>query len=265
MSQENVELVLRTYAAFSEGDLTTVLQQLDPEVVSYTAAPLDPAEYRGHEGFLEWCENWLSAFDEFTMEVESQVDAGQAVVLGVRQRATGQTSGVPVERTFWFVHVLSEGRIARIGIHATEEQALEAAGLSAPAMSEENVELIRRAYEAVARSDLDTANSYMHPEVEFHTYARSPAAGVYRGREAVRRYNEDLFATFESIRFELNEIVDAGERVVVLSTQHAVPKGGQREMHVQIAEVWTVRDGLLAERRSYPTRAEALEAAGLSA
>jgi hypothetical protein len=37
---------------------------------------------------------------------------------------------VPVERTFWFVHVFSGGRIARIGIHATEEQALEAAGLS---------------------------------------------------------------------------------------------------------------------------------------
>jgi hypothetical protein len=33
---------------------------------------------------------------------------------------------------------------------------------------------------------------------------------------------------------------------------------------VQIAEVWTVREGLLAERRSYSTRAEALEAAGLS-
>jgi hypothetical protein len=34
-----------------------------------------------------------------------------------------------VERTFWFVHVLSGGKIARIGIHANEGQALEAAGL----------------------------------------------------------------------------------------------------------------------------------------
>jgi ketosteroid isomerase-like protein len=130
MSTENVEAVLRAYAAFSEGDLTSVLQHFDPEVVSYTAAPLDPAEYRGHEGFLEWCDNWLSAFDEFAMEVESHVDTGEAVVLRARQRATGATSGVPVERTFWFVHVFSGGRIARIGIHANEEQALEAVGLS---------------------------------------------------------------------------------------------------------------------------------------
>jgi ketosteroid isomerase-like protein len=129
MSQENVETVLRAFASFSEGDLTAVLRELDPEVVSYTAAPLDPAEYRGHEGFLEWCENWLSAFDEFGNEVERHVEVGEAVVLQVRQRATGASSGVPVERTFWFLHRFSGGRIRRIGIHATEEQALEAAGL----------------------------------------------------------------------------------------------------------------------------------------
>jgi ketosteroid isomerase-like protein len=126
VSQENVDTVLKAYAAFSEGDLTAVLQQFDPEVISYTAAPLDPAEYRGHEGFLEWCGNWLSAFDEFAMEIESHLDAGGVVVLGVRQRATGHASGVPVERTFWFVHVFRGGRIARIGIHANEKQALEA-------------------------------------------------------------------------------------------------------------------------------------------
>jgi ketosteroid isomerase-like protein len=131
-------------------------------------------------------------------------------------------------------------------------------------MSEENVGLIRRAYEAVARKDLAAASLYVHPEIEFHTYAESPAAGVYRGRDAVRRYNEDLFEQFESVRFEIEEIVDAGERVVVVSTQHAVPKGGRQEIDVRITEVWTVRDDLLAERHSYSTRAEALEAAGLS-
>jgi ketosteroid isomerase-like protein len=131
-------------------------------------------------------------------------------------------------------------------------------------MSRENVQLLRRLYEAVGRNDFDTTNSCLHPEIEFHTYAKSPAAGVYRGRDAVRKYNEDLFAPFETVRFEIDEVIDAGPRVVVLSTQHAVPKGGRQEMDVQIAEVWTVREGLLAERRSYSTRAEALEAAGLS-
>ena len=87
---------------------------------------------------------------------------------------------------------------------------------------------------------------------------------MHRGRrEAVRKYNEDLFAQFESVRFELEEVLDAGERVVVVSTQHAVPKGGRQEMSVRVTEVWTIRDGLLAERHTYSTHDEALEAAGL--
>ena len=131
-------------------------------------------------------------------------------------------------------------------------------------MSRENVEIVRAAYEAVERGDIDEATSLIHPEIEFHTYVRSPEAGVYRGRDAVKKYNEVLFDQFESIRFEIEDLVDAGERVVITTTQHAVPKGGQAEMSVQVCEVWTVREGLLAERHSYSTREQALEAAGLS-
>jgi ketosteroid isomerase-like protein len=131
-------------------------------------------------------------------------------------------------------------------------------------MSRENVDLVRAGYEAANRGGFASAISYAHPEIEFHTYAQSPEAGVYRGKEAVQKYNEDLFEQFESIQFEIEEIVDAGDRVVVMTTQHAVPRGGRQEIHVRIAEVWVIRDDLLAERRSYSTRHEALEAAGLS-
>ena len=130
-------------------------------------------------------------------------------------------------------------------------------------MSPENVEIVRRAFDAYVRGDLDTAYSYLHPEIEFHTYADSPQAGVYRGRDAVREYNEDLFAQFESLRVEVEEFVDAGDHVIVVSTQHAVPKGGRQEIDVHMAELWTVRDKLIAERHSYSTREQALEAAGL--
>jgi hypothetical protein len=57
--------------------------------------------------------------------------------------------------------------------------------------------------------------------------------------------------------------LDAGDQVVAVTTRHSVPKRGQQEMTVHIVEVYTIRDGLLAERRRYSTRAEALEAAGL--
>jgi ketosteroid isomerase-like protein len=130
-------------------------------------------------------------------------------------------------------------------------------------MSEQNVEIVRQMYDAANRGDFAGAASYFHPEVEFHTYAQSPEAGVYRGKEAVVSYNESLFEQFETTRFELEELVDAGDRVVVVTTQHAVPKGGEQEMSVHFAEVWAIRDGLIVERRSYSTKDEALEAAGL--
>src|SRR5262245_8629296 len=101
-------------------------------------------------------------------------------------------------------------------------------------MSEENVEMVRRGYEAFNRGDYEGVDVYIHPEIEFHTYAQSPQAGVYRGKEAVRKYNEDLFGQFESVRVEVDELLDAGDLVVVVSTQHAVPKGGQQPMSVQL-------------------------------
>jgi len=136
-------------------------------------------------------------------------------------------------------------------------------------MSQANVEVVRQEYESfnrwAAHPDVEAElGARLHPEVEFHTYANAPEAGVYRGRDAVVEYNQRLFKQFESLRIELEEFVDVGDRVVVVSTQHAIPKGGGRqEIHVHMAEVWTVRDGLLAERHSYASKDEALAAADL--
>jgi ketosteroid isomerase-like protein len=141
-------------------------------------------------------------------------------------------------------------------------------------MSRPNVDLVRRAYDAfnrwaVHRHDPhfnSEAGDFLHPDVVFHTYANAPEAGVYRGLSTVVDYNLRLFEQFDRLRIDLDELVEAGDRVVVVSTQHAVPKGGgDQEILVHVAEVWSVRDGLLAERRSYATRAEAREAVGLRA
>ena len=135
-------------------------------------------------------------------------------------------------------------------------------------MSEQNLDLVRRAYESFNRWGVDPSlglgdEHLLHPEVEFHTYPNSPEAGIYRGPAAVIEYNQRLFGQFESIRVEVEELVPAGDRVVVISRQHAVGRTGHTPIDVQVVEVWTIRDGLLAERHSFSTLAEALEAVGL--
>jgi ketosteroid isomerase-like protein len=135
-------------------------------------------------------------------------------------------------------------------------------------MSSENVELVRRAYEAFNRwaaqpQDAPLPESLLHPAVEFHTYANSPEAGVYRGRDAVISYNQRLFGQFQSTRIELEELLPVGDRVMVVSRQHAVPKAGAEAIVVRVIEVWTIRENMLAERRTFSTREEALEVVGL--
>src|SRR3954471_12506218 len=101
-------------------------------------------------------------------------------------------------------------------------------------MSQENVEIVRRTYESfnrwAAHPEDPLANpeveSLFHPEIAFHTYPNAPEAGVYRGRDAVIAYNQRLFEQFESVRIELDEVLAAGDQVIVVSRQHAVPRGG---------------------------------------
>jgi hypothetical protein len=80
----------------------------------------------------------------------------------------------------------------------------------------------------------------------------------------VVEYNQRLFAQFESIWIEVEELLPADDRVVVISRQHAVGRTGHTPIVVQVVEVWTIRDALLAERHTFSTRDEALEAVGLS-
>ena len=70
----------------------------------------------------------------------------------------------------------------------------------------------------------------LHPDVEFHTHASAPEAGVYRGREAVIEYHERVFGQFESIRIELEELLPVGESVVIVTRQHTVPRGSEAEI-----------------------------------
>jgi len=138
-------------------------------------------------------------------------------------------------------------------------------------MSRENLEVVRRAFEAFNRWGVHPGGGrsseippLLHPEIEFHTNASVPEAGVYRGREAVIGYHRRVFGQFESVGIEVEELLSAGDAVVVTSRQHTVPRGSKGEIVQRVVEVWTVRDGLLAVRKPFSTRAEALEAMGLS-
>jgi ketosteroid isomerase-like protein len=128
MSQENVELAqdaLREFAASGE----PTWELLHDEVEVHDHDIMDAGEYRGHEGFGRWLEDWAAAWSEYTMEPEEFLDAGDQVVAFILQKTTGQGSGIALERHDAMVVEVRDAKIVRLDYYNNRAQALKAVGL----------------------------------------------------------------------------------------------------------------------------------------
>jgi ketosteroid isomerase-like protein len=134
-------------------------------------------------------------------------------------------------------------------------------------MSQENVQILRRGFEAFARGDVDYVLEQMDPEVDLHP-AVAPILGVetVRGREAVRRFfTRDLFEGFDQFRAEPLSFEDlGGDFVLVMVRYTGRGESSGIEMDQRFASLYELRDGKTVTMRDYRTRSEALEAAGLA-
>ena len=87
--------------------------------------------YRGHEGVRRWWQDLHDGFPDFDVEFGEVRALGDAMTLAVmRVRAHGGESGAPIEETLWHLAHWRNGQTVRLSSHTSEEEALEAAGLS---------------------------------------------------------------------------------------------------------------------------------------
>jgi len=128
MSKENVEIARRLFTAFSCGDATAMLSEMDPDVVLHVEQGAQGV-YRGHEGAIRCYVDWTEEFDDLKVVAEEFLDKGDYVVVRTRQTGSGKSSGIPLEGLFWFVSQVREGKVVRVHILNTEQEALEAVGL----------------------------------------------------------------------------------------------------------------------------------------
>jgi ketosteroid isomerase-like protein len=132
-------------------------------------------------------------------------------------------------------------------------------------MSQENVEIVRRGYEAFAEGGV--AFEFLDSEIEWRGPREFPdLAEPHYGHDGVRRYMEKLSEVFEDYRMVPEKFIDAGtDRVLVFSREGGRGKGSGAEVQSNpTAHLWTLRDGKAVRMESYWDRAEALEAVGLS-
>ena len=134
---------------------------------------------------------------------------------------------------------------------------------TARAMSEEKVEIVRTALAALNRGDLDAAFKDAAPDAEVDlTRAVGLDSGVY-DLDEFRRLSEEFAKSWDSVRYEVDEYIDAGEHVVTPFTNHLLGRDGIA-VQARGTWLWTIRDGVVARLCLYQVRQDALEAAGLS-
>jgi ketosteroid isomerase-like protein len=133
-------------------------------------------------------------------------------------------------------------------------------------MSEENVEIVRRVWQAAEGGDMDALFALYDPDIVWKSYFFGPIefGGLYRGHEGVRQFFRDWLESFETYQAHAEIFIDGGDNVVVgyRVSGRGKASGAQVDMHRW--NVYAVRNGLVTYVEIFGSKAQALDAAGLS-
>jgi ketosteroid isomerase-like protein len=131
-------------------------------------------------------------------------------------------------------------------------------------MSQENVEIVRRAYEAMNNREFSLAPELLDPDVEFDLSRNILNPDVYRGYEGFERLVGVIEDVWNDFRFEPQELIDAGDHVVAGVTISGKGRASGVETQMHVFNIWTLRQRKVVRLAGgYRERAEALKAAGL--
>jgi ketosteroid isomerase-like protein len=134
MSQENVEILTRGYAAWNRRDFDEAIELADPEIewtFAEAAAQFPGTEtiYRGHEGVRRFWDTFIEPWEQIRIEIESLRDRGDVVAAFIRFQAVGR-DGMRLDVPFVHVWTFRESKAIRFDGFADRKAALKAAGLS---------------------------------------------------------------------------------------------------------------------------------------
>ena len=92
----------------------------------------------------------------------------------------------------------------------------------------------------------------------------APDRGPFRGRSEVLNHLRSWCAALDAFRIEPEEVIDAGERIVIVHRSHGIMRGSNAEVSRTFASVSEMRNGRILTHSQYRRRSEALEAVGLA-
>ena len=143
-------------------------------------------------------------------------------------------------------------------------------------MSRENVEVVRNLHFApdvdmaeVFRNDemwsalADAAAPFFHPNFETVPPGVPATESTYIGIEGFRTAWLGWMEPWLTYRAEVIQVLDAGDRVLVLSHDYGRREGSTEEVRIDGSGVWTVSDGRITRTEFFALRSQAFRAAGL--
>jgi ketosteroid isomerase-like protein len=143
--------------------------------------------------------------------------------------------------------------------------AIGTAGGDTPwAMSQENVEIVRRMCERLNARDVPGATELASADIASFPAEHQPEAEGLRGSEAFADYFQGWFDAFDGYEIRVSEYIDLGQYVVAVGGVSGHGRRSGAVVALDDAWMFRLRDGKVVEYRECGTKAQALEAAGLS-
>jgi ketosteroid isomerase-like protein len=131
-------------------------------------------------------------------------------------------------------------------------------------MSQENVELVRRAIDFFNRGEIDRALEDTDDDFEMDwSNSIGPLKGVYRGRRQVLELWASFWEAWQEVRWDPEEIIDVDEtRVILVNHVRMRGKGSGVEVDATGVQLWTIGDGKGQSVKLYQSKEDALAATG---
>jgi ketosteroid isomerase-like protein len=130
-------------------------------------------------------------------------------------------------------------------------------------MSREDAEVVREAYDAYAQGDVEAMLDFLDPAVEIRDSGEIPDPEIHHGHAGFMRSQLKFAEVFPNLRIEPVDVIDAGDRIVVLANAVGREERTGSEILQRVAAVWTMREGKAVLGVYYGDWDQALEVVGL--
>ena len=126
-------------------------------------------------------------------------------------------------------------------------------------MAEDNKQIIINLYAAFARRDLSALLQWIDPQIEITQTTELPWGGSFQGQQGLMSFAGKLLENLDS-QVEMEEFVEAGERVVAIGHTRGRVRANQKEFDVRAVHVWMLKDGKVLRFEAYIDTPKMLEA-----